>query len=231
MKKRRVRNEALSIRAAASLGYLLYLPDDYSPRKKGGYPLILFLHGAGERGHDLNSVKVHGVVRRIEDGDEFPFIVVAPQCPPSQSWDPYALNALLDMVMKAHNVDEDRVYVTGLSMGGLGTWALANHAPHRFAAIAPICPPFIWFAADRLKHVPVWCFHGAMDPVVPIEDSIRVVRNLRNAGANVRFTVYPDADHDAWTTTYSTPPLYEWFLSCRRAQVERRSVLSKSVSR
>ena len=206
------------ITKTVSLRYLLYLPKGYGEKKEQKWPLILFLHGAGERGDDLEVVKKHGPPKLIEQGKEFPFIIVSPQCPIQTWWtevlDP--LVALLDDVQSRYAVDPDRVYVTGLSMGGFGTWALACRHPERFAAIAPICGGGDWFLAERLKNVPVWVFHGAKDPVVPLRESTDMVEALKRVGGNVQLTVYPEAQHDSWTETYNNPKLYEWFLSHRR---------------
>lgn len=195
--------------------YLLFLPKGYAPRG-ARWPLILFLHGAGERGSDLNLVKKHGVARIVEERPDFPFIVVSPQCPAGGWWGSEELIALLDEVEETHHVDRDRIYVTGLSMGGFGTWQLALDQPHRFAAIAPICGRGNPLLAERITHLPIWVFHGAKDKVVPLSSSKDMVAALRNCGAKPRFTIYPDAEHDSWTKTYENPRLYEWFLSHRR---------------
>jgi len=195
-----------------ALDYLLYLPEPCSEP----LPLLLFLHGAGERGHDLERVKRHGVPRRLEEGLELPCIVVAPQCPPDQWWSPDALIALLDRICDEYPVDRDAQVVTGLSMGGLGTWTLAAACPDRFSAIAPVCGPYTYVHKQPLARVPTWCFHGALDEVVSVQDSIRMVQQVRAQGGNVRFTVYPDADHDSWTETYANPALYAWLLAQRR---------------
>jgi len=197
--------------------YLLYLPKRYKAEGGKGFPLLLFLHGAGERGDDLERVKVHGPPRLIEAGKNLPFVVVAPQCPAGEWWTTDVLDAVLREVVEKHNIDEGRIYVSGLSMGGYGTWLLANQFPNRFAAIAPICGPFVWVNAENFKSLPVWCFHGAMDEVVPIQDSIKMVKMLRRAGCDVRFTVYPDAEHDSWTETYNNEALYEWLLQHKRS--------------
>ncbi len=182
-------------------------------------PLILFLHGAGERGSDLSLVKRHGLPKLLEErpGD-FPFIVVSPQCPEGEIWDTDVLLALLDEVCESHAVDGDRIYVTGLSMGGMGTFALALAAPHRFAAAAPVCGAGVPLQV-RPEHarLPFWVFHGEMDEKVPAALSAQMVEALKAVGAEVRFTVYPGVGHDAWTPTYSNPELYRWFLQHRRA--------------
>lgn len=198
-----------------SLNYLLYLPQNYLSTEKE-YPLILFLHGAGERGDDLNLVKIHGIPKIVEQQKEFPFIAISPQCPIDRWWvDPWlleALNALVDKITAQYRVDENRVYLTGLSMGGFGTWALSMMYPEKFAAIAPICGGGMPWMAFRIKDIPVWAFHGAKDAVVPIQRTEEIVEALKKVGGNIKFTIYPDASHDSWTETYNNPELYRWFL-------------------
>lgn len=198
--------------------YLLYLPVDYTKDDRR-WPLVLFLHGAGERGDDVERVKIHGPPKLAAGGKEFPFILVSPLCPKDEWWSPMVLNTLLDEVQAQYRVDERRIYVTGLSMGGFGTWALAIESPHRFAAIAPICGGGDARAlfVGRIKHLPTWVFHGARDEVVPIEQSQRMVDALTTCGGNVKFTVYPEAGHDAWTQTYENPEFYGWLLAQQRA--------------
>lgn len=205
-----------TVTSRVNLRYLISLPKGYQNKGPKKTPLLLFLHGAGERGDDLKLVKKHGPPRLIEEGRSFPFVVVSPQCPSGQWWKMDPLRALLDHILACHNVDRSRLYLTGLSMGGYGTWALADACPGVFAAIAPICGPFVYLNSEHFKDLPVWCFHGAMDPVVPVGDSVRMVRTIREAGANVRFTVYPDAAHDSWSEPYSKPELYRWLLAHRR---------------
>lgn len=214
-----------AITRPVALGYLLHLPQGYEPGGAKKWPLMLFLHGAGERGTNLARLKVHGPPKIAETNAAFPFILVSPQCPPGDRWDPHALLALLDSVMAKHAVDPERVYVTGLSMGGYGTWALAATAPGRFAAVAPICgggdPVAVRLAggpqAAALKTLGVWAFHGAKDEVVRLPESERMVEAYRNLGASPKLTVYPEAAHDSWTETYANPALYEWLLQHRRA--------------
>jgi len=203
-----------------TLKYLLYTPEDYGKDAQKKWPLMLFLHGSGESGDDLQKVKTHGPPKLISQGKAFPFIVVSPQCPDARhGWDPEALNLLLDDVIAHYSVDEDHVYLTGLSMGGYGTWALASQSPQRFAGIAPICgggnPRSM---ARRLRNMPIWVFHGGKDPTVPIKEAQDMVDALKALGSDVKFTVYPDAGHDSWTVTYDNPDLYTWFLEHKRAQ-------------
>ena len=202
------------ISRTGSYNYLLFLPLSYEAQEQ--WPMILFLHGAGERGSDLEYVKRHGIARIVEEQEDFPFIVASPQCPRGQYWSVPQLSALLDEVIGAYRVDPNRVYLTGLSMGGYGTWRLAAAQPHRFAALAPICGGGNPDEACNLKHLPVWAFHGARDNVVPLRESEEMVEALQACGGNVLFTVYPAADHDSWTQTYSNPTLYDWFLQHRR---------------
>jgi|TARA_Y100000310_G_scaffold342789_1_gene447443 predicted peptidase len=208
------------LRREVNCSYLLYLPDGYAADGRNDYPLILFLHGAGERGSDLDLLKVTGLPRHIEEGLNLPFIIVCPQCSLNQTWDPRTLDELLGEIIERYKVDECRIYLTGLSMGGRGTWMLANEYPERFAAVAPICAPFTVLKLPNFKRIPIWCFHGAMDPVISIADTVKSVRLLRAAGCQVKFTVYADADHDSWTETYQNPELYEWFQANRKNQVE-----------
>lgn len=207
---------ATTVTRTLELKYLLYLPAAYGADDRA-WPVMLFLHGAGERGDDIEQVKTHGPPKLVEGDPDFPFILISPQCPRNHWWSDetmqQSLAALLDDVCRRYAVDEGRLYVTGLSMGGYGTWSLAARQPDRFAAIAPICGGGDPQAAAGFAQVPAWVFHGAKDNVVPLERSEEMVQALRDAGAEVRFTVYPDADHDSWTETYANPELYEWLLS------------------
>jgi predicted peptidase len=197
-----------------AMNYLLYLPKDYA--EKESWPLLLFLHGAGERGNDLDRVKVHGPPKLIAAGKEFPFIVVSPQCPNNQWWQPHELASLLDEIVEKYAVDPDRIYVTGLSMGGFGTWSLAGFSPERFAALVPICGGGDPFIARRFGRTPVWVFHGAKDSVVPLAASEKMVEAVKASNGNVKFTVYPEAGHDSWTAAYDDPELYTWLLEQKR---------------
>ncbi len=198
--------------------YLLYLPADYGKDNRA-WPLLLFLHGSGERGKNLNLVKHHGPPKLLDAGWNPPFIVVSPQCPRiEEEWPTDMLNSLLDTLIQKYRVDTSRVYLTGLSMGGYATWKLAMEHPERFAAIAPICGGGDPESVCAIRDVPVWAFHGARDKVVPVEEQQAVVDALIQCGGNVIFTVYRDATHNSWTRTYNNPKLYEWFLEHRKPQ-------------
>jgi predicted peptidase len=214
---------------AARYEYLLALPTGYDATSEKRWPLLLFLHGSGERGSDVWLVAKHGPPKLLRAGADDPatkqlaenFIVVSPQCPLGVWWDSDAVLALLDDVMATHRVDAARVYLTGLSMGGFGTWDLAMAHPERFAAIIPICGggPFgSTYLANinrkaELRSLGVWAFHGALDKTVPPVESERMVDLLkRYQVADVNLTVYPDAAHDSWTATYANPEVYTWLL-------------------
>lgn len=195
--------------------YLLYLPHGYE--EKDHWPLILFLHGAGERGDDLHMVASHGIARVVEEKEEFPFVTVSPQCPAERGWDTEKLRDLLMEILESPKIDLSRIYLTGLSMGGYGAWAMAISYPEIFAALAPVCGGGDSELVYRIKDLPVWVFHGAKDRVVPLRESQIMVDALRRYSSNMRFTVYADAGHDSWTATYNNPELYQWFLSHKRA--------------
>ena len=210
-----------TLKVSVSSKYLLHLPDRYDS-SKNKWPLILFLHGAGERGDDLSKVAVHGPPKLVgKAGQELPFVIVSPQCPVDDWWPSAlqiaALGALLDDIVSRYRIDKDRIYVTGLSMGGYGTWSLAVAHPNRFAAIAPICGGGNPKAVASIAHLPVWVFHGAKDEAVPLAKSKEMVKALRRAGGKPKFTIYPNAGHDSWTAAYGKPGLYEWFLQHSRS--------------
>ena len=194
--------------------YLLFLPEGYLDSREN-WPAILFLHGAGERGNDINKVKTHGIPKVAVKRDRFPFIAVSPQCPMGEFWVSDMLIELLHEVEEAHRVDRDRVYLTGISMGGYAAWQLAIENPERFAALVPICGGGNPDEVCRIRHLPTWVFHGAKDPIVPLSESEEMVNALKRCGGNVRFAVYPHAGHDSWTETYDNPELYEWLLQHR----------------
>ncbi|MEO0512644.1 MAG: alpha/beta fold hydrolase [Planctomycetota bacterium] len=232
------------------LKYLLYLPSGYGdaaprdavdqqdpgdqrdkidPEDAGErYPLVLFLHGSGERGDDLSKVKLWGVPKRLATGKgrwaDFPAIVVSPQCPAeNERWDTDELLALIDSIEARYRVDPDRVYVTGLSMGGYATWALAERAPERFAAIVPICGgyPYAPIAAPRrLRRLPAWAFHGDADQIVPVTETLDVVVPLKRAGGDVRWTVFEGVGHVSWPMAYEMDELWEWLFRQRRSARE-----------
>lgn len=195
--------------------YLLYLPDNYKSDTTTKWPLLLFLHGGGESGDDIQKVKAHGPPKLADQGKKFPFIIVSPQSN-GGGWDNENLYRLLQSVKKNYRVDHQRIYVTGLSMGGYGTWSLAMKHPEEFAAIAPVCGGGDTADAWKLRNIAVWCFHGSKDDVVPPSASENMVKAARRYNPIVRFTLYPDANHNSWDVTYSNDSLYHWMLSKKK---------------
>ena len=178
------------------LDYYIYLPEGYG-QKQEAWPLMVFLHGAGERGHDLNKVKTHGPPKLVDQGKDLPFIIVSPQCPTDQWW-PNKIEhimALIDETVEHYSVDESRIYLTGLSMGGYGTWATASAHPERFAAIAPVCGGGLPYMARNLKDIPIWAFHGDNDKTCPIEKDQKVFAEMKKIGGNMKFTTWAGDGH------------------------------------
>jgi predicted peptidase len=200
------------------LDYLLFIPSQYSESGEDLWPLIISLHGSEERGSDPELVKKEGIPGIVEKKRDFPFIVASPQCPNDLNWMPSMVKAIYDEVTKDLRVDRDRVYLTGFSMGGYGTWATAIQYPELFAAIAPIAGGGTAARAGKIKDIPVWAFHGALDQNVPVEESIDMVDAVNRSGGDASLSIYPDIAHDAWTATYGNPALYDWFLSHERPQ-------------
>ncbi len=202
---------------AVKLNYLLYLPEDYGKDPNKKWPLILFLHGSGERGTDVNKVKIFGFPNYLQGKKNFPFIAIAPQCPPNTTWESYQVMALLDEIQSTYAVDVDRTYLTGLSMGGFAVWDIMSRYPGRFAAYAPVCGAGNSFFVKHYKDVPVWVFHGDADNIVPVQCSDDMVEALKAAHApEVKYTRYVGVGHDSWTAAYNNPELYEWFLAHKR---------------
>ncbi len=219
------------------LAYLIYTPEDKEAKPADGWPLVLFLHGAGERGSDLDRVKVHGPPKLIGSNEHLArSVVVAPQCPAEKWWEAKTLKALVDEVLAAHpEIDRKRLYLTGLSMGGYGTWNFISEYPDYVAAAAPVCgggnpnlldilkdkpaTPFT-FTPEKLarsRALPLWAFHGEADNVVPASQSEELVGLLKKAGnRKVKLTLYPGVGHDSWSRTYDDPAFYEWLMAQRK---------------
>jgi len=205
------------------LGYLLSLPEAYEATEEKKWPLILFFHGMGERGNDVNKVKGEGIPKLAEYKD-FPFIIVSPQCAKGISWGKQTaeLRELLLKIIAEYNVDTSRIYLTGLSAGGSGAWKMACAYPKAFAAIAPICGGMAdiydmddtdFEGLENIINIPTWVFHGIIDDIAPLAESVIIVEKLRALGGNVKATYYPGVGHDSWTITYDNPEFYEWLLS------------------
>lgn len=200
--------------------YLKYLPKDFDETKK--YPLVFFLHGAGEWGENLDDVAKHGYLKRIrEQGDDFPFIIIAPQCPAWKYWACYteSLLAFLDEICKTLPVNLSRVYLTGLSMGGTGTWMLAMAAPERFAAIAPICGTGIYWFTEPLKNMPIKIYHGDCDETVPLSESISMINSVNKRGGHAEIEICYGLGHNAWDVAYEGDDLMNWLMQYRKEEV------------
>jgi predicted peptidase len=207
--------------------YFVYVPPDYTPDRP--WPVILFLHGAGERGDDgfpQTDVGIGHAIRR--NHRRVPAIVVMPQCRPNEGWvGPMAAMALhcLETTSREYHLDPHRIYLTGLSLGGNGAWLLAAQYPDRFAAVVPICG-FAEYGestglaekiAPRLIDVPIWCFHGQADKAVPAEKSRELVAAIKAAGGKkVIYTEYPEAPHNVWDRAYDDPNLWKWLFEQTR---------------
>jgi len=203
----------------STLNYLLFTPRETTAVVNGKYPLIVTLHGFGDGGTDLWKVKREGLPAILDGKDTFPFIVVSPQCPSTTEWYyndgvQQKVNALIDSVIARYPVDTNRIYLTGLSMGGIGTLDLAIRYPSRFAALIPIA-----FRIEdgwdlcRIKDIPMWAFHGQLDDVIPVWKAQSVISTLIACGGSPVFTIYPDLYHDSWTRTYANPAIYDWLLT------------------
>jgi len=206
---------------------LLFLPADYSDTKES-YPLILFLHGAGARGNDVRELTNHHLPVVIEDKPGFPAILIAPQCPKDGWWSGEMidkLNELLTYAVETYRVDTNRIYLTGLSMGGHGTWNMLRKYPDWFAAFASVCGGKGDYGMEGFTHIPGWAFHGEDDQVVPVTNSIVVVDAFRKAGGKINFTVYPDKGHAAWSPTYDKPDIFIWLLGHNKSDPDYEYVM------
>ena len=202
------------------LGYLQYLikyPKGFTDTKT--YPVLFFLHGAGTRGNDINKVANNVFFRLMENHNDLPFVLVAPLCSEDTWFDLWEqLKKLVNHICDLPFTDKNAVYITGNSMGGYGTWQLGMSMPHIFSAIVPICGGGMYWNAARLKNVPVWAFHGALDKTVLPEESEKMVNAVNKNGGNAKLTVYPEAVHNSWTQTYSNREVFLWMLSHKKGE-------------
>lgn len=200
--------------------YLLYLPKEYNAAKKS-YPLVIYLHGGSQRGHDLNKLKTYGLPQLVEKGKDFEFIIASPQCPDgvtdwsSENW----FDSLFVDLNTKYRIDPDRVYLTGISMGGGGTFEIAKKYPDKFAALVPLCA---WNSAITnicaIRQIPTWTFHGKLDEIVPIAETEEKVKKLRDCKGNTTFTVLENDGHGIqWLYEKNdTYDIYEWMLKHKR---------------
>ena len=196
--------------------YVEYLPENFENGKK--YPLVFFLHGAGERGEDLDAAMRYGYMKYVrEEGKNYPFIFIAPVCPKDKYWGCYteSLIAFLDYITDSLPVDKERIYLTGLSMGGTGTWMLAMACPEKFAALMPVCGSGICWYGEAVKDIPIYIFHGDCDATVPISESITMMSKINGMGGNAKIKICYGVDHNAWDYAYTDDEAMEWMLSQR----------------
>jgi predicted peptidase len=193
----------------------LHLPRGYLA-SSGAWPLVVFLHGSGERGDALDQVKVHGPPKLAARGADYPFVLVSPQLAAGRRWAAQELHALLGVLKAELRIDATRVTATGLSLGGHGVWEWASAYPQDLAGIAPVCGFGDPEDVGRMKSVPVRAYHGDADTVVPLAEQRACIEALRAAGGTADFIVYPGVGHDAWNPAYDDPALVPWLMARRR---------------
>lgn len=205
-----------------NLEYIVRFPDGFEEEKE--YPVIFFIHGAGGRGGKIEEAREHSQFLHIDKMDGFPLVCVAPICPcATATWFDYfeTLKDFVRHVIAFDFVDASRVYITGGSMGGYTTWELGMSMPELIAAIVPICGGGMYWNAGRLVNVPVWAFHGKLDPIVLVEESEKMVNAVNKRGGNAKLTIYPENKHDAWNDTYSNPEVYKWLLEQKNENAKK----------
>jgi predicted peptidase len=215
-----------------ALSYRLMKPDNYDPNTK--YPLVLFLHGAGERGKDNEKQLIHGVPQfaKAENRKQYPCFLIAPQCPANEGWSNFLSKKttatkeqsepgrlaveLVKAIQKEFSIDPDRLYITGLSMGGYGTWDIIVRHPDMFAAAVPICGGGDESQSEKIAKIPIWVFHGAKDKLVPPERSRKMVEAIKKAGGDPKYTEYPDVGHDSWVKAYKDADMFKWLFEQKK---------------
>lgn len=206
------------VQRSENLQYYLYYPDAYFSEEDHDFGLLLFLHGGGESGQQLNELKKNGPPKMMADGYPFPFLVLAPQNPyEKQWWDVRAVNTLLDSIVAHNRVDKKRIYLTGLSRGGSAAWEMAVQFPQKFAALAVVCGMTpVPYAHWLNKDMPIWVFHGTDDKVIPVSESDDMVKKLKEMNFDVRYTRYEGVGHNSWSRAYATDDLYLWMNQQRK---------------
>lgn len=196
---------------------------DYPENAKGKVPLMVFLHGSGERGNDLELVKAHSPFTYKNLFSE-PVAILAPQCPKEVWWDTEAVYYLIKEIQEKYQIDDSRIMLTGLSMGGWGTLKLAMEHPELFSAVVPVCPPIdrlMKVRVSQYRDLPMKIFHGGNDDVVSPMNSIEIYQEIKKVNKNVELTIFPDDNHNSWDSTYSNPKLYEWMLAQKKNIVKK----------
>lgn len=213
----------------SAIGYYQYLPKGYDSSTTKKYPVIFFFHGIGEKGNgttDLHFLLRNGIPKLIQQGHNFPFIIIAPQLRKNHvDWYPFYMNEVVEYARKSLRIDDTRIYITGLSLGGGGAWGYAEVYPDKVAAVAPVCghynDPAKACTVYAKNHIPIWAFHGMVDKTVPFDRTRLMIEALKKcSGINPKpiFSAYANTGHDSWTNAYRpdhslhNPNLYEWFL-------------------
>ena len=209
--------KSLATSQSTTVPYLLYLPKEYNKDADKKWPMVLFLHGRGESHGPLQLVAKWGPPKFAKRGDSLPYILVSPQCPASGFWSDDTRQAglleLLEHVTKTYRVDSDRVMLTGLSMGGYGSWRLGSENASKFSCVVPVCGGGKPEYAPGLVKIPVWAFHGDKDGAVPFKKSVEMIDDIRKAGGTkARLTSLEHVGHNCWSSTYAMPELYQWML-------------------
>lgn len=202
------------IKKTQQISYVL----DYPQNAKSAVPLLVFLHGSGERGTDLEMVKAHSPFT-YKNLIKEPVAILAPQCPENVWWDTEAVYYLIKEIQDKYNIDDSRIMLTGLSMGGWGTLKLAMEHPELFSAVVAVCAPvdrLMKVRAAQYKNLPIKLFHGGNDDVVSPMNSIKIYQEIKKVNKNIDLTIFPDDNHNSWDSTYSNPKLYDWMLTQRK---------------
>ena len=202
------------IKKEQKISYIL----DYPENAKGKVPLMVFLHGSGERGNDLELVKAHSPFTYKNLFPE-PVAILAPQCPKDLWWDTEAVYYLIKEIQQKYKIDDSRIVLTGLSMGGWGTLKLAMEHPEMFSAVVAVCPPvdrLFKVRASQYKDLPMKLFHGGNDDVIPPMNSIEIYQAIKKVNKNIELTLFPDDNHNSWDSTYSNPKVYEWMFAQKK---------------
>ncbi|MEG1981047.1 MAG: alpha/beta hydrolase-fold protein [Clostridia bacterium] len=200
----------------AEFNYLEFMPKNY---KEGtSYPLVIYLHGSGERGTDINTVANISLPKFAKNGKKYPFYLIAPQINENEEWrfQIDKLNKFLDYLIEHYNVNKNQIYLTGNSLGGIGSWYWAEESGERFAAVVPVCGYGDLDKADKLVDIPIWAFHGARDKAVDPNSTIDMVNKINSLGGNAKKTIYKNVQHNAWDYAYKDEKLFDWLLAQKK---------------
>jgi predicted peptidase len=215
--------EEEQVKDVVQYDYLTYLPSEYQNDEENEWPLIIFLHGASLRGNNLEKIKKYGLPKLVSEGEEFDFIIISPQCPLYKDWSSDIWFPLtFEDIKNKFKIDTNRVYLTGLSLGGEGTWYISEEYSNRFAAIAPVCGRISHISSikkdvDKISSLPIWIFHGVKDCVYSVEESDEMYHLLKELNPEIKYTRYSNLGHGAThDSTYRSTELYDWFLSNKR---------------